>query len=101
VHDATGDRDGLPNVVLEALACGRPVVASDVGAIGSAIVDGRTGLLVPPGDPAALAGALASLARRPELGRLLGERGRQHVERNFDLARCTARLGDVLEAIYA
>ena len=54
----SGDRDGLPNVVLEAMASGRPVVASDVGAISSAVVDGVTGLLVPPGDPARLREAL-------------------------------------------
>jgi len=44
-----GDRDGLPNVVLEAMASGRAVVASDIGATASAIVSGRTGLLVPRG----------------------------------------------------
>jgi glycosyltransferase involved in cell wall biosynthesis len=97
VQDADGDRDGLPNVVLEAMACGRPVVASDVGAIASA----RATLLVPPGDPDALAAALTNLAARPALRRRLGERARREAEERFGLAACTARLCAVLEAAYA
>ena len=95
-EDASGDRDGLPNVVLEAMACGRPVVASDVGAIASA----GTGLLVAPGDPDALADALTSLARRPALRRRLGDRARREAEGRFGLAACTARLCRVLETAY-
>ena len=51
VVDPTGDRDGLPNVVLEAMACARPVVASDVAAIATAVTPGETGLLVPASRP--------------------------------------------------
>ena len=78
--DATGDRDGLPNVVLEAMASGRPVVASDVGAVSSAVVDGRTGVLVPPGDAHALAGALEFLADQPDMRERLGREARARVE---------------------
>ncbi len=96
----SGDRDGLPNVVLEAMASGRPIAASDVGAIESAIVDGRTGMLLPPGDPSALAGALETLVREPGLCGKLGHAARQRVERDFDLGACTERLCRFLEAVY-
>jgi len=101
VEDATGDRDGLPNVVLEAMASGRAVVASDIGATASAIVSGRTGLLVPPGEGPALTRALERLVRQPALGVDLGRRARRRVEENYDLGHCTRRLERVLEAAYA
>ena len=101
VADRNGDRDGLPNVVLEALASARAVVASDVGAVGSAVLPGRTGVLVPPGDAEALARAIERLARRPDWRERLGRQGRAHVERRFELGRCTERLGRVLERAYA
>lgn len=101
VTDASGDRDGLPNVVLEAMACGRPVVASDVGAISAAVADGETGLLVPPGDTGALARALDHLGAHPGLRARLGGAARARVEREYDLHRCTERLLRRLEAAYA
>ena len=72
VQDRSGDRDGLPNVVLEAMASGRAVVASDVGGIASAITDGETGLLVPPGDPVALGGAIRRLSQSKSLREQIG-----------------------------
>jgi predicted glycosyltransferase/glycosyltransferase involved in cell wall biosynthesis len=100
VVDARGDRDGLPNVVLEAMASTRPVVASDVADLGSAVIDGRTGLLVPPGDPSALAAALDSLLHRAELRRALGAEARRRVESEFELGRSTERFVTALEAAY-
>jgi glycosyltransferase involved in cell wall biosynthesis len=101
ITDATGDRDGLPNVVLEAMSSGRPVVASDVGAVSSAVVDGRTGVLVPPGDAEALAGALEFLVDQPDMRERLGREARARVEADFELHSCTARLRAFLETVYA
>ena len=61
VRDPSGNVDGLPNVVMEALASGTPLVATSAGGIGSVVKDGQTGLLVPEADPAALAAAIARL----------------------------------------
>jgi glycosyltransferase involved in cell wall biosynthesis len=101
VQDAAGDRDGLPNVVLEAMASGRPVVASDIAAIPSAVRDRHTGILVPPGDPSALARALERLALDAPLRARLGDAARALVEREFELGKCTRRLLGCLEAAYA
>jgi glycosyltransferase involved in cell wall biosynthesis len=101
IMDAKGDRDGLPNVVLEAMSSGRPVVASDVGAVSSAVVDGRTGVLVPPGDAEALAGALEFLVDQPDMRERLGREARAKVEADFELNSCTARLRAFLETVYA
>ncbi len=101
VMDQSGDRDGLPNVVLEAMACGRPVVASDAGAIGSAVVQAETGILVPPGDSDALASTLEMLARQPAMREQLGRRGLRCVESKFEIGRCTERLNRLLGAAYA
>jgi len=78
-------QEGLGVAALEAMAAGRPVVASRVGGLAEAVVHEETGLLVPPGDPTALAAALARLARDPDLRARLGAAGRARV-----LARYTA-----------
>ena len=90
-----GDRDGVPNVVLEAMASGLAVVASDVAGIPEAVVDGVTGFLVPPSDPAAVADRIARLVENPALARRLGAAGRSRVLERFDRAaavRNVARL---------
>src|SRR5581483_10677278 len=67
VIDAQGASDVFPTVIIEAMAAGRPVVSTRLAGIPEAVVDGETGLLVPPGDPAALATALERLIRDAEL----------------------------------
>jgi alpha-maltose-1-phosphate synthase len=86
---------GLIN--LEAMACETPVVASAVGGILEVVVDGETGLLVPPGKPDALAEALRRLLGDPALGRRLGRAGRRRVEAHFSWASVAERT----ERIYA
>jgi glycosyltransferase involved in cell wall biosynthesis len=68
--------EGLPRVVLEAMAAGCPVVATRVGGIPEVIEDGRTGLLVPPGDEGSLSDALRRLLARPEDAAAMGQRAR-------------------------
>jgi len=101
IVNRAGDRDGLPNVVLEAMASGRPVIASDVGAIKTAVVGGETGVLVPQGDAAALAIAIKSLLERPELCENMGRGARQRIEDDFELGYCTERLCRFLKVTYS
>ena len=86
LRDERGNVDGLPIVVLEAMAAGRPVVASDVAGLPLAVADGETGLLVPERDPAALATAVGSLLADPGRARRLGEAGRSRIERELNWA---------------
>jgi len=75
--------EGLPNVILEASAAGVPVVATAVGGTPEAVDPGQTGLLVPPGDPLALAGAVVELLIDPLRRRKLGLAGRRFVREGF------------------
>jgi glycosyltransferase involved in cell wall biosynthesis len=77
VHDGKGNVDGLPNVILEAMASALPVVASGISGIPLAVEDGRTGRLIPEKDPMALLGVLRELLANPEAARSMGERGRR------------------------
>jgi glycosyltransferase involved in cell wall biosynthesis len=81
---ADGDRDGLPNVLMEAQSQGLACVATRISAIPELIEDGRTGLLVEPGDRAALAGALERVLRDGELRRRLGDAGEARMRAAFD-----------------
>ena len=65
VHAADGDKDGLPVTLMEAAACGIPVVASDIGGVSEFLAHGHNGLLVPPGDAAALASGLSKILSSP------------------------------------
>jgi glycosyltransferase involved in cell wall biosynthesis len=89
---ADDDRDGLPNVVVEALSQGVPVVATRVGAIAEAVEDGVHGRLVPPGNPGALAAAIEALAGDPGTRHRFGEAGIRRVARDFDLEASIDRL---------
>jgi len=84
---ADGNRDGLPTVLLEALALGTPAVATDVTGIPELIRHGETGLLVSQHDPCGLAAALAQMLDAPALRNRLASAGRALVEREFDVDR--------------
>jgi glycosyltransferase involved in cell wall biosynthesis len=88
--------ESLPLAVLEAMACGLPVVATDVGGMAEAVLDGSTGRLVPSGDAAALAAAVRSLAADPAALRAMGAEARRVADERFSLDRMV----DGLEAVY-
>jgi glycosyltransferase involved in cell wall biosynthesis len=96
-----GNRDGLPTVLLEAMALGTPCVSTDVTGIPEVLRDGETGLMVPQRDPAALADAIERLLADPELRVRLAGRARRLVEAEFDVRRNAALLRETFEAAHA
>ena len=88
----SGDRDGIPNVLVEAMACGLPVISTRVSGIPELITDGVDGMLVEPHDPAALAAGMAHFLRDPELAARIGAAARRKVERLFDMRTTIHRL---------
>jgi glycosyltransferase involved in cell wall biosynthesis len=95
-----GDRDGLPNVVVEAMATGLPVVGSAISGIPEAVLDGDTGFLVPPGDPVALAAALTRCGDAPLRARL-GEAAAARARAHFDGERWLDALAHVIQGCVA
>ncbi len=84
--------EGLPRVVIEAMACGVPVVGTDVEGTNEAVVQDETGLLVPPKDAASLANAIMKLIDEPQLRTRFGENGRRRVEQVFDIAKHVSKV---------
>ena len=84
IEAADGNLDGLPTVILEAMACGTPVVATSVSGLPEVVRDGRTGILLPPGDPAALAQALRGIAVGEVDTGALARGARALIEEHFD-----------------
>ena len=97
VVGADGNRDGLPTVLLEAMALGTPCVSTDVTGIPEAIRDGETGLMVSQRDPAALAAAVGRLLEGPDLRARLAGRARRLVEAEFDVNRNAAQLRELFQ----
>ena len=91
--------EGLPLVVLEAMAQGRAVVATPVGGTPELVVEGETGLLVPPRDPRALAAALRRLVDDPDLRARLGEAGLARVRERFTTDAMTSRMLEIYDEV--
>lgn len=79
--------EGLPIIILEAMACGRPIAAPDVSGCAEAVEDGKTGLLTAPGNPEALSRAILEILRDPERAAAMGKEGRASVEKNFSVSK--------------
>jgi glycosyltransferase involved in cell wall biosynthesis len=93
-----GDRDGVPNVILEAMACGLPVVASAISGIPEVIEHEHTGLLVPPASPEAVASALEHLLVDHAAAASIGSQAATAIRTSFHLADCVSPLAELLQA---
>ena len=93
--------EAFPNVVLEAMATGLPVVTTDVGSVREMVENGASALVVPPGDDPALAGALQKLCERSDLRKTLGRRGRDIVEERFRFDDMCAKRENLFEELLA
>lgn len=93
--------DASPTVLMQAMACGVPIVATNVGGIPEVLDYGRYGLLVSPNNPKELCEALVKLHKSPELAEKLGKRGRLEVERNYDWEVIARRVLEVYQECLA
>jgi glycosyltransferase involved in cell wall biosynthesis len=98
IQDRQGRREGIPVTLMEAMACGLPVVSTRQSGIPELVEDGGTGFLTEPGDSRAIAEALEKLAASPELRQRMGEEGRKRVLERFDLRKNTAALAELFIA---
>ena len=94
VLPSTGEALGY--VFLEAWACGKPVVGARIGSVSTVVEDGRDGFLIRPGGAAELADRIARWIEDPDLGRRMGQRGREKVARRYTIAH----IADVVEGVY-
>ncbi|HTY25835.1 MAG TPA: glycosyltransferase [Desulfomonilaceae bacterium] len=94
VIHSTGERDGIPNVLVEAMLHRLPVVATDVAGLGEVVLDGETGLLIPQRDPKALATAISRITSDRKASLEMAEKGRDLILKDFDPDMCH---GQVLE----
>ena len=78
-------REGLPKSLLEAAACGRPIITTNVSGCRDAILPDITGILVPPKDPISLSNAIETLVLNRDLRKAMGEAGRSFAEKNFSI----------------
>ncbi|WEA01627.1 glycosyltransferase family 4 protein [Mucilaginibacter sp. SJ] len=92
-----GDRDGLPNVLLEAIALGIPVISSNISAIPELVKHRFTGMLNAAGDSKSIADNIMELTSNPELRRSLSVNGRSMIEESFAMNNCTSRLKELLD----
>jgi glycosyltransferase involved in cell wall biosynthesis len=91
--------EGMSNTLLESMSAGKPVVATAVGGNPELVEDGKTGYLVPPGDPNAMAERLLNLLANPELRREMGLRGKHRAESLFGVRKMVGRYDNLLQDV--
>ena len=89
------EREGLPRSIIEAMACGNPVIGTDVGGMRELVRDGYNGFLIPPRDPAALHSALDRLIRDADLRKKMGEEGRRMAREHHDIRAMIGKYQDL------
>jgi len=94
-----GIKDGPAYAAQEAMACGTPVIVSDVGGLAELVQDGVNGLVVPPGDALSISRALRRLLTDKSLSEKLGREGRETIVKNYSLERCAARLEGIYQEV--
>ncbi len=97
----TSEEEGLPNVVLEAMLMGKPVVAFDVGGVSELIVAGKNGVTVPPNDIYLMTQKTKELLLSPEMRLAIGREAQQYVQRNFTLTKMIERIESYLTGLQA
>jgi glycosyltransferase involved in cell wall biosynthesis len=97
----SSDDEGMPNVVMQAMAAGRPVAATDAGGTREIVAEGETGFVVPRGDVDALARRIETLLANPDLAARLGAAGRQRVEHHFTFEACVGNTVALYEELLA
>ena len=95
-----GDRDGIPVVLMEAMAMQVPVITTPVSGNPELVIDGKTGLMVPERDPEALALAIEKLIKDQDLRIQLGKQGRQAILDGFDIHNTSAQMADIFQKIH-
>jgi glycosyltransferase involved in cell wall biosynthesis len=93
--------EGLPNAVLEAMACSNPVVATAVNGVVEVVEDGKTGFLVPPADPARMADAVIKMLGSPENLKVMGKYGRERVATHFSVEQQISKFEELYYSLYA
>jgi group 1 glycosyl transferase len=101
IISADGDRDGLPTILVEAMALGTPCISTNIVGIPELVRDGDTGLLAPPNDPSALADTIARLLNDPALAVRLATNARALIERDYNIHANTAQLREHIRASIA
>jgi D-inositol-3-phosphate glycosyltransferase len=99
VHVTTPSYEPFGLTPLEAMACGTPVIGSAVGGVRQSVIDGETGVLVPPGDAPALAAQLQRLHDDPTLARAMGHAGQRRVRSRYTWERVMHELVDVYHGV--
>jgi len=94
-----GDKEGIPNVLMEAQATGMPVLSTFHSGIPEAVIDGKTGFLVEEKNSDALSEKLEYLIENQDLWSKLGKAGREHVERDFNIIKQTRRLEEIYDGL--
>ena len=91
--------EGVPQSILQAMAMGKPVVASDVGAIKEVVFDGKTGFLVKPKNPKLIAESVVALYKNPEMLKEFGKEGRRLIEENYSMEKMLDKIKSLYEKL--